>query len=338
MNIHKIGVIGDGAWGTALALLLNEAGNSVRIWGYFDDYIAHMKQVRENTKYLPGPKIPESILLTNDMTECIEDAGLLVMAVPSHVMRQTCLSLKGAIKSVGTEPVAIDVSKGIENKTLLRMTEVIHDVLPQLDVAVLSGPTHAEEVALGVPSVAVTASTKDELPELVQSIFSTDRFRVYTSDDIVGVEVGGALKNIIAIAAGISDGLGFGDNTKAALMTRGLAEMTRLGVAMGAQPMTFAGLSGMGDLIVTCTSRHSRNRGLGEQIGSGMTLQQVSEKMEKVAEGVKTVCSVVDLAEKYNVDIPIARKVYEILYENRNAMEAFVDLMDRPLRRELDFV
>ncbi|MDX9703047.1 MAG: NAD(P)H-dependent glycerol-3-phosphate dehydrogenase [Candidatus Auribacterota bacterium] len=338
MDIHTIGVIGDGAWGTALALLLNDSGYSVRIWGYFSDYIDHMKRTRENTKFLPGPHIPESILLTDDMAECIGSAGLVILAVPSHVMRQTCLSLKDTIRVTGTEPVAITVSKGIENKTLLRMSEVINDVLPQLDVAVLSGPTHAEEVAVGIPSVAVAAGTSLELSEMVQSIFSTDRFRVYTGDDMVGVEIGGALKNIIAVAAGISDGLGFGDNTKAALITRGLAEMTRLGVAMGAKPMTFAGLSGMGDLIVTCTSRHSRNRGLGEKIGSGMTLRQVSQTMEKVAEGVKTVCSAVELAKKYSVDMPIASKVYEILYEDRNAMEAFSELMDRPLRREPDFV
>lgn len=337
MDIHTVGIIGDGAWGTALGLLLDQAGNTVRIWGYLAEYIDEMNRRRENTKFLPGPHIPKSILLTNDMRECIANAGLVVMAVPSHVMRDTCVSLGKVLDKTAT-PVIISVAKGIENGSLMRMSEVIHEVNPQADVAVLSGPTHAEEVALGIPSVAVTASGSMELSQLVQSMFSTDRFRVYTGDDMVGVELGGSLKNIIAVAAGISDGLGFGDNTKAALITRGLAEITRLGVAMGAQPLTFSGLSGMGDLIVTCTSKHSRNRGLGEKIGSGMTLAQVQERMEKVAEGVKTVRSAVALAEKYDVDIPISRKVYEILYEDRDALEAFSELMDRPLRRELDFV
>ncbi len=333
----KISVIGDGAWGTALGLLLDRAGYEVWLWGAFPDYIHIMLDKRENIKYLPGADIPMSVRLTSDLDSCIEGASLVVLAVPSQYMRDVCKRLKPVFVAQNAYPDMISVSKGIENKSLMRMTQVIEQTLYSGKVAVLSGPTHAEEVVLGtIPSAAVIAADNRGLCEKLQHIFCTDKFRVYTSTDVAGVELGGALKNVIAIAAGICDGLGFGDNTKAALITRGVAEMTRLGVAMGADPFTFSGLSGMGDLIVTCTSKHSRNRGLGEKIGAGMTLDEVLSSTEKVAEGVRTCISVKGLSQKYGVETPIAQKVYEILYENRSCMDALEDLMLRSPRPEKD--
>ena len=335
--MKKIGIIGDGAWGTALGLLLDKSGYKVTIWGYFPDYIEQLNKTRENIKFLPGPIIPESITFTADMSVCCDGAGLIVLAVPSHCMRDTCRTLKTILTPDEKEPLFLTVSKGIENNTLLRMSQVIEQELDTKNVAALSGPTHAEEVSRCIPSAVVVGGKNEDLNVTVQDIFSAEFFRVYTSDDIVGVELGGALKNVIAVAAGISDGLGFGDNTKAALITRGVAEITRLGVAMGANPLTFAGLSGMGDLIVTCMSRHSRNRALGEIIGKGKTLEQALEGMEKVAEGVKTALSVKQLSEKFKQETPISAKVYSILYDNQNPYEAFTDLMLRPLKHEMNF-
>ena len=335
--MKKIGIIGDGAWGTALGLLLDKSGHQVSIWGYFPDYIDQLNQTRENVKFLPGLKIPDSMTFTSDMNICSKNADLIVLAVPSHFMRITCSNLKKTLISNKKNPLFLTVSKGIENDTLLRMSQIIEQELETDNVTALSGPTHAEEVSRLIPSAAVVGGKKEHLISAVQEIFSADFFRVYTSDDIVGVELGGALKNVIAVAAGISDGLGFGDNTKAALITRGVAEITRLGVAMGANPLTFAGLSGIGDLIVTCTSRHSRNRGLGEIIGKGKTLNEALEGMEKVAEGVKTALSVKQLSEKYNQETPISAKVYSILYEGQDPYEAFTDLMLRPLKQEMNF-
>lgn len=338
MNIKKVAIIGDGAWGTAIGLLLDKAGYKINIYGHFPEYIAELNRIRENIKYLPGPKIPESIGFTSDMDSCAQGAGLAVLAVPSHFMRSTCRKLKQTLDRTGEKPYLLSVAKGIENETLKRMSEIIEEEIYTGKTAVLSGPTHAEEVALNIPSAAVTASNNKDLMKTVQSIFCVNNFRVYTSSDVAGVELGGALKNVIAIAAGICDGLGFGDNTKAALITRGLAEITRLGVAMGADPFTFSGLSGMGDLIVTGMSKHSRNRGLGEKIGAGKTLNQVLLETEKIAEGVKTSISVKQLSEKLNIETPISRKVYEILYENLNCKTALSDLMLRKPKPERDFI
>ncbi|MCD6460652.1 NAD(P)-dependent glycerol-3-phosphate dehydrogenase [bacterium] len=336
--MKKVGIIGDGAWGTALGLLLDRSGYKLSVWGYFPDYIDQLNQTRENIKFLPGLKIPESITFTSDMRVCADNCDLILLAVPSHVMRNTCRTLKSVLKKNKDYPFFLTVSKGIENNSLLRMSQIIGQELDTANVAALSGPTHAEEVSRCIPSAAVVGGKNEYINNYVQKLFSTDFFRVYTSEDIIGVELGGALKNVIAVAAGISDGLGFGDNTKAALITRGVAEITRLGVAMGANPLTFAGLSGIGDLIVTCTSRHSRNRGLGEIIGKGKTLQEALEGMEKVAEGVKTVLSVKQLSVKYKVETPIAAKVYSVLYDSLNPFDAFTDLMLRPLKQEINFI
>ncbi|RJP56160.1 MAG: NAD(P)-dependent glycerol-3-phosphate dehydrogenase [Candidatus Auribacter fodinae] len=338
MDRKTISVIGDGAWGTALALLLNDAGHKVTIWGAFPDYIDEVRITRKNDKYLPGVIIPDNITLTADESDCFDGCGLIVLATPSKFMRSICRRIKPFIRQARCNAPYMSVAKGIENDTLLRMSEVISQELETDNVAVLSGPTHAEEVARSIPSAVVAASNKPDLSEWIQSLFSTERFRVYSSSDLKGVELGGSLKNVIAIAAGICDGLGFGDNTKAALITRGLAEMTRLGVVMGADPFTFSGLSGMGDLIVTCASRHSRNRGLGEKIGSGMTLDEALQTTEKVAEGVYSAKSVHSLSRKLRIEMPISEKVYEVLYENRPCLDALSDLMMRIPKPEIDYV
>ncbi len=338
MKIKKVAVIGDGAWGTAIGILLDKAKHDIYIWGYFPEYIDELNRTRENKKYLAGPKISDSIKFTSDMKECVSGAGLIVLAVPSHFMRSTCRLLKPILDNLGEKPYILSVAKGIENETLMRMSEIIDTEIYTGKTAVLSGPTHAEEVAVNIPSAAVVASNDKVIRENIQSVFCVNNFRVYTSHDVAGVELGGALKNVIAIAAGICDGLGFGDNTKAALITRGLAEITRLGVAMGADPFTFSGLSGMGDLIVTGMSRHSRNRGLGEKIGAGKTLKEALEGTEKIAEGVKTSISVKQLSEKFSIETPISRKVYEILYDNLNCKIALSDLMLRTPKPERDIL
>lgn len=335
MNTKKISIIGDGAWGTALAILLDNQGNDVCLWGAFSDYVAELKRTRKNAKYLPGPSIPDSIGITANIEECLLGTELIVNAIPAQYTRAVAQRIRPVIDTHNSCPPVVNVAKGVEVDSLKRMDEVLAEELNTDEIAVLSGPTHAEEVAIGVPSAAVVASKNNILAQQIQSIFSTDTFRVYTSTDLIGVELGGALKNVIAVASGICDGLQFGDNTKAALITRGLSEITRLGVAMGADPLTFSGLSGMGDLIVTCMSRHSRNRAFGEKIGQGMSFEQIRNSTEKIAEGVFTVKAVTGLAKRYNVDTPISEKVYEVLYENRSCMDAFRELMERDLKPEI---
>ena len=326
LKIKNICVIGDGGWGTTLAVLLAKKGYDVTVWGAFPEYIETLKSARENIKFLPGVKIPDSVKFTASIGDALKDTELVVLAVPSQFMRGVLTMMKMENLS---EKLFVSVTKGIENRTLKRMSEVIREVLGERKLAVLSGPTIALEVANGSPSTAVAASRDLNFAVLVQEIFMTDRFRVYATDDIIGVEIGGSLKNIIAIAAGFVDALGFGTNAKAALLTRGLVEMVRLGVAMGGRVGTFYGLSGLGDLTTTCISQYSRNRWLGEEVGKGKPLKDILRETDMVVEGVVTTRSAFDLAKKYKVDMPITCEIYKVLYENKDPKKAVHDLMTR---------
>ncbi|MCK9554195.1 NAD(P)H-dependent glycerol-3-phosphate dehydrogenase [bacterium] len=329
--MNKITVIGDGSWGTAVAVLLNEKGGEVKLWGAFKDNVDNISKRRENKKFLPGIEIPAEIFVTNDIELAMRKSNYAVFAVPSHFMRNICSSFKDFIRD---DTVCISLSKGIENKSLKRMSEVIEDELSSDRIAVLSGPSHAEEVSRKMPTTVVAVSGDKKIAEDVQRLFHTDFFRVYSGDDVLGVELSGALKNVIAIAAGICDSLGFGDNSKAALMTRGLAEITRLGVKMGARRETFSGLAGMGDLITTCISRYGRNLKLGNEIGLGKTLEKTQAGSPMIAEGVKTALSAVELSAAYSVEMPICSEVYNVLYKNKSPREAVRDLMTRDAKPE----
>lgn len=330
---RRVAILGDGGWGTALSLLLHGAGHEIVVWGAFPDQIAETAASRFNARYLPGVPIPEGIGFTDDIAAALRGAGVVVFAVPSHVMREVCVR---AAPHLARADVVVSVAKGIETESLKRMTEVIREVAQPRRLCVLSGPSHAEEVARGIPTAVVAASEDEESARKVQDCFMTERFRVYTSADVAGVELGGALKNVIAIAAGVCDGIGFGDNTKAALITRGLAELSRLGVALGGRRETLAGLSGMGDLIVTCASRWSRNRGVGERLGKGETLQQIVEGMSMVAEGVRTSRAAHRLARGVGVDAPIIDSVHAVLYEGKDPREAVPELMTRSPKAEFE--
>lgn len=332
MKKPTVTILGDGGWGTALALLLNEKGLPVRLWGAFPDYTAQMRAKRENTRYLPGFKIPRGIELTARLTESLEGADVIVLAIPSEYLRATLKKVRAA----GCPPDAVYVSvvKGVEIATLTRMSEVIREELGAVRLGVLSGPTIAHEIAAGKPATAVIASTNKKTAEYLQEIFMTERFRIYTSGDVTGVELGGSLKNIIAIACGISDGLGFGTNTKAAILSRGLAEISRLGNAMGAQPATFSGISGLGDLVTTCFSPFSRNRSFGEQLGKGKSPAQVRKHMQMVAEGVPTAKSAFLLGKKMRVELPITEQVYSVLYKGMSPVKAVSRLMKREKKAE----
>ena len=329
----KITVIGTGGWGTALAVLTHGNGHRVTLWGRLPEEVDPILATRENQLFLPGVKVPPAILVTLDTAVALREAEMVVLAVPSHGMRPICRQLREFLPASAT---LVHVAKGIENETGARMSEVIAAELPQNRVVVLSGPSHAEEVGRGIPTAVVVASTAAGAAAVAQRAFMNERFRVYTHGDVTGVELGGALKNVIAIAAGCCDGIGFGDNTKAALCTRGLAEMARLGVAFGARPETFSGLSGVGDLIVTAFSRHSRNRSFGERLGRGETVAQIIASTKSVAEGVKTAKSVWQLAQRLNVDLPISRQVHNIIYEDRSPKQAVRDLMTREAKPEFD--
>jgi len=330
----NIAMIGAGSWGTALALVLNSNGHKVKCWTIEQQTLTDIKEKGENSRFLPGITIPAEIHFSDDLPKTVHKAELIVNAVPSQVTRSV---LKQIIPSLQIDhPIWVTVSKGIENETYLRISEVIHQVTgaPLSKIVALSGPSHAEEVARNIPTAVVSACGHLKSAKIVQDVFMTPYFRVYANDDIIGVELGGALKNIVALAAGICDGAGFGDNTKAALMTRGLVEINRLGVEMGARSDTFAGLSGMGDLIVTCMSRHSRNRYVGEQIGKGRKLDAILSEMVMVAEGVKTTLSAYQLAAKRQVDMPITEQIYLTLFENKLPMQAMTDLMTRASKIE----
>lgn len=328
----KVTVLGAGAMGTACSILLAQhPGQSVALWARDEAYARQMAQTRENSKLLPGVRIPEAIEIAGDFERAVHDAEFLVVAIPTAYLRSALAPLAGRLR--GNRPV-VSVIKGMENETFMRPSEVIAEVLGSRAIVVLGGPSHAEEISRKLPATVVAASGDLSLARQVQAMFSTDRFRVYTNLDFVGVELAAALKNVIAIAAGISDGLGYGDNAKAALMTRGLVEMTRFGTTLGAEPVTFTGLAGMGDLITTCMSPYGRNRRVGERLGQGEKLQSIIDSMEAVAEGVHTCRSVFEYSEKLGIEMPIAAEVYRVVFEGKSPSEATNALMQRPPKGE----
>lgn len=330
----KIGVLGAGGWGTTLAILLNTNGHNVTLYEYKPDYAEILGQKRINEIYLPGVIIPDEIEITSNLDEAVHQKHFIVLAIPTQYLRSVIEKIDfNLIKN----SILVNVAKGIEISTLKRVSEIIKDVFPEISeeqISTLSGPSHAEEVARKIPTAVVVGSKSIETAKFVQNEFMNPYFRVYATTDIVGVELGGSLKNVIAIGAGICDGAGFGDNTKAAIMTRGIAEISRLGVALGARPETFSGLSGIGDVIVTCMSKYSRNRYVGEQIGKGKKLKEILAEMEMVAEGVPTAKSVYLLSQKTKVDVPICTEVYKVLYEDKDPILATTDLMTRQPKEE----
>ena len=332
MKKLDIAVLGDGGWGTTLAILLHQKGFPVTLWGAFANYVSYLKKKRINTKFLPNIKMPKSMEITPDLEKALDGKQLIIFAIPSQYMRTVLKKINQFRYS--REVIFLSVTKGIETGTLKRISEVIHEELGNVRLAVLSGPTIAHEVALGIPTTAVIASHDKGLRKYLQNIFMTERFRIYTNDDVAGVELGGSLKNIIAIACGISDGLSFGTNTKAALLSRGLVEISRLGQAMGAKVGTFSGISGLGDLVTTCISPYSRNRFVGEQIGRGKTLSQIKSHMQMVAEGIPTTKCAYELSLRYKVDMPITKEVYLVLYKNKSPYKAVKDLMTRKKKSE----
>ena len=328
----KISVMGAGSWGTALAILLNNNGHQVILWSALGDEVALLCEKRENPAKLPGVKIPEGILITKDEKLAMDQPDVVILAVPSPFTRSTSKRLAPYVRQ---GQIIVNVAKGVEEKTLMTLSEIIEQEIPCADVCVLSGPSHAEEVSRGLPTTCVVSSHKRATAEYLQEIFMSPVFRVYTTPDILGVELGGALKNVIALAAGTADGLGYGDNTKAALITRGIAEIGRLGVRMGAKAETFAGLSGIGDLIVTCASVHSRNRKAGYLMGKGYTMKEAMDEVKMVVEGVYSAKAAKELAEKYEVEMPIVDEVNKILFEDKPAADAVIDLMLRDKKVEI---
>ena len=327
----KIAIIGDGGWGTATALLLNGYGHDVTVWGPFPDYIAEIVATRTNPRYLKGVTLPPSIHWTADRASAVAGADIVVLATPSKFFGDVCASFKGLIAS---DTLTVSLTKGLCEKTHARMSELAKHLLGLTRVVVLSGPTHAEEVARGIPTTIVAASADIADARVVQHVWNGPAFRVYTSDDPLGVEMGGAVKNVIAIAVGCSDGLGFGDNTRAALITRGLAEVARFARAAGAKPQTVAGLSGVGDLIVTCTSRHSRNHQVGERLGKGEKIADIVASMQMVAEGVWNAQVVRSLAKELGVEMPITEVVWRVCYDGLPVADAIAQLMNRPPKDE----
>ncbi len=327
----KAGVIGSGSWGTALARVLSKNGHEVTLWSRREEESIMLREERENKSKLPGVKIPDDIIYTTDLEETVRGKDILVLATASPSIRSMA---KKMAPFVAEGQLIVDVSKGIEDGTLMILTDVIEQEIPQCQAAVLSGPSHAEEVGRDIPTTVVAGAKKKETAEYIQNIFMNKVFRVYTSPDMLGIELGGALKNVIALAAGAADGLGCGDNTKAALITRGIAEMSRLGVAMGGHIETFNGLTGIGDLIVTCASMHSRNRRAGILIGQGKTMQEAMDEVKMVVEGVNSAKAAKTLAEKYEIDMPIVQEVNKVLFEDKPAKEALADLMLRDKKIE----
>ena len=326
-----VSVLGAGSWGTALAILLNDNGHNVTLWSVIEDEVNMLLEKREHISKLPGVKIDEKILITNDVKKATDNKDMIVLAVPSVYTRGTAKMIAPFIKD---GQIIVNVAKGIEEATLFTLSEVIEDEIKNATVAVLSGPSHAEEVGRKLPTTCVIGAKKKKDAEYIQGLFMSDVFRVYTSPDIVGIEVGAALKNVIALAAGTADGLGYGDNTKAALITRGIAEITRLGIAMGGKAETFGGLSGIGDLIVTCASMHSRNRRAGILIGKGYSMQEAMDEVKMVVEGVYSAKAAKALAEKYNVAMPIVTEVNKVLFEGESPKDAVRKLMIRDKKDE----
>jgi len=324
---EKIAVLGAGSWGTTIAIHLHKIGHQVKLWEYYKENVDLMNKTRKNP-LLPGIPISADILISHDLDEVVRNCSVICIVVPSHTLRNLLSQLVG---KVNPDVVFVNLTKGIEEDTLLRMSEVIHDVTnhPVDKIVALYGPSHAEEVSREVPTTIVAASTSMETADFVQNVFMSKYLRVYTNADMVGVEVGGSIKNVIAIASGICDGMGLGDNTKAALITRGLMEITRMGMVMGAKEETFAGLSGVGDLIVTCSSKHSRNRYVGEEIGKGRKLQDVLDGMSMIAEGVHTAHTVHQLMEKHKTLMPISEEIYTVLFKGKDPKKALIDLMTR---------
>ena len=328
----KIGMIGAGSWGVALALLLYHNGNEVTVWSALEDEIELLSREREHKDKLPGVKLPQDMNFITDLKEAVPGKDVLVLAVASPYTRSTAKRMSGYVEE---GQIIVNVAKGIEEATLMTLSEVLEEEIPQAQIAVLSGPSHAEEVGKGLPTTIVVGTGKKKTAEYLQNLFMSDVFRVYTSPDVLGIELGGALKNVVALAAGIADGLGYGDNTKAALITRGIAEIARLGVAMGAKFETFCGLTGIGDLIVTCASMHSRNRRAGILIGKGATMEEAMAEVKMVVEGVYSAKAAKGLSEKYQVQLPIIEQVNQVLFENKSAEEAVKELMLRDKKIEI---
>ena len=327
----KVSVLGAGSWGTALSLLLCKNGHEVTLWSALEDEVRMLCEKREHESKLPGVRLPEDMKITADLEDSLQDPDVAVLAVPSPFTRSTAHRLAPFVKK---GQIIVNVAKGVEEHTLMTLSEIISEEIPQADVCVLSGPSHAEEVGKGLPTTCVVSAEKRETAEYLQGIFMSPVFRVYTTPDILGVELGGALKNVIALAAGTADGLGYGDNTKAALITRGIAEISRLGTKMGARAETFYGLSGIGDLIVTCASVHSRNRKAGYLMGKGYTMQEAMDEVKMVVEGVYSARAAKSLAEKYQVEMPIIEEVNKVLFEDKPAADAVRDLMLRDKKVE----
>jgi glycerol-3-phosphate dehydrogenase (NAD(P)+) len=331
----KVAVLGGGSWGTALSVLLSKNDVDTGIWIRSKEQFEIMSNNRENPKYLPDIKLPKQLEISTDIDEILKERSIVVLAVPTNSVRELLVQLEGKIQK---SQVIVNVAKGIENKSKKRISEIAREYFPDNDFVALSGPSHAEEVALDIPTTVVSASTNKKVAEYIQDVFSCSTFRVYTNPDVIGVELGGALKNIIALGAGISDGLGYGDNTKAALMTRGIYEMSKLGVALGADPDTFSGLSGIGDLIVTCTSMHSRNRRAGILIGKGLSMEKAVEEIGMVVEGIKTTKSTYELAGDIGVEMPITKELYNVLYNGADVRESVGKLMGRSMKHEMEIV
>ena len=327
----NVGVLGAGSWGTALSVLLHDNGHHVTIWSIDANEVKMLDEKREHELKLPGVKLAEDMVITGNMEEAIRGKDFLVLAVPSPFTRATARSMK---PYVAEGQIIVDVAKGIEESTLMTLSQQIEEEIPQADVAVLSGPSHAEEVGRRLPTTCVIGAKTQKTAEFLQSMFISRVFRVYTSPDILGIELGGSLKNVIALAAGIADGLGYGDNTKAALITRGIAEISRLGVKMGGKIESFTGLTGIGDLIVTCASVHSRNRKAGYLIGKGLTMEEAMNEVKMVVEGVYSAKAAAKLAEKYEVSMPIVEEVNKVLFEGKSPAQAVADLMQRESRSE----
>ena len=327
----RVGVIGAGSWGIALAKLLDENGHQVTVWSIIKEEIEMLQKEHEHKDKLPGVKLSENMIFTNNLEEAMKDKDILVLAVPSPYTRSTAHSMASYLKD---GQIIVNVAKGIEEHTMLTLSQIIEEELPTAQVAVLSGPSHAEEVGRGIPTTIVVGAKKKETAEYLQNIFMNNVFRVYISPDVLGIELGAALKNVVALSAGIADGLGYGDNTKAALITRGITEIARLGTAMGGRFETFCGLTGIGDLIVTCASMHSRNRRAGILIGQGKTMQEAMDEVKMVVEGVYSAKAAMELSKKYGVDMPIIEQVNLVLFEGKPAAEAVKDLMLRDKKIE----
>jgi len=327
----NISIIGAGSWGIALGVLLTNNGHDVNVWSAIESEIDMLNEKREHVDKLPGVKLSDKMTFSKDLKSSCEGKDILVLAVPSVFTRSTAKNMKEFVKD---GQIIVNVAKGIEETTLLTLSEQIEEELPQANVCVLSGPSHAEEVGRGIPTTIVVGAKEKETAKYIQSIFNSDVFRVYISSDILGIELGAALKNVVALAAGMADGLGCGDNTKAALITRGIAEIKRLGVAMGGRPETFSGLSGIGDLIVTCSSLHSRNRKAGMLMGQGKTMQEAMDEVKMVVEGVYSAKAAIGLANKYNIEMPIVSEVNKILFEDKSVKQVVMDLMMRSVKEE----